>query len=121
MKQNILCISLLLLLCATPALAERQDYVSGTGNSVGGFSGTHTDPETGDIVNTIIAPRKSEQQEPWPPIYIYPQVTPQWPPTPGPVPVPPTPRAGTSSTGDGSPHPAPGSQWQSPFQYNERR
>lgn len=121
MTPKILCFALLLLLCAAPALAERQDYVSGTGNSTGGFSGTYTDPETGDTVNTVIAPRKSEQQQPWPPIYVYPQVTPQWPPTPGPMPIPNGEANGGSTGGNGTVYTAPGSQWQSPFQYNKGR
>lgn len=85
-------LTLLSALDATPALAERQDYVGGTGNSVGGFSGSYTDPTTDENVTIVIAPRKSEQQQPNTPIYIYPQVTPQWPPNPGPQPSPiPTP------------------------------
>lgn len=64
------------------ANAARQDYIAGTGNDAGGFAGTWEDPETGDIVNSVMAPRAPQQADQWPPIFVYPQVTPQWPPTP---------------------------------------
>lgn len=120
MRYVLCCLAMMgLVLCASVVLAERQDIVGGTGHSLGGFSGTYTDPETGDTVTTVIAPRKPDQQQPWPPVYVYPQVTPQWPPTPGPMPGPtPIPDPNRPVT----PLPStPGSQWQSPFQYHKGR
>lgn len=78
----------------TPKSAPaRQDSFMGTGNSsTGGFSTTYTDPQTGDIITRVIPPAPQETQQTPVPIYIYPQVEPQWPPKnnaqPQPVPVP---------------------------------
>lgn len=71
----------------------RQDRFMGTGNSsTGGFSTTYTDPQTGDIITRVIPPAPQDTQQTPVPIYIYPQVEPQWPPKnnaqPQPVPVP---------------------------------
>ncbi len=76
---------------------NRRDYVYGTGNlSGGGSAHTYVDPQTGDIV-TSVKPPESELYSNQPsyynnqqnvPIYVYPQVTPSWPPTPGPHPGP---------------------------------
>lgn len=65
-----------------PPPAARQDTFMGTGNAgTGGFSGTYTDPETGDIVTRVVPPADPNiSQTPPVPIYIYPQVEPQWPP-----------------------------------------
>ena len=74
---------------STAASPERRDYTSGTGHSSGGYAGTWEDADTGDINTTVIAPRQPGQQQPWPPIYVYPQVAPTWPPEPGGRPQPP--------------------------------
>ncbi|MDM8216602.1 hypothetical protein QUW15_10665 [Desulfovibrio piger] len=52
----------------------REDIVSGTGQSFGGYSGTWHDPERDETVTTIIAPRQPMTQQP--PMYIAPQVYP---------------------------------------------
>lgn len=77
----------------TKAPPARQDSFLGTGNnSTGGFSTTYPDPQTGDIITRVIPPAPQETQQTPVPIYIYPQVEPQWPPKnnaqPQPVPVP---------------------------------
>ena len=145
MRHVLYCLALLALsalwgmaLGANQAHAERQDYVGGTGNSLGGYSGTYIDPETGDTVTTVIAPRKPGEQQPWPPIYVYPQVAPQWPPSYGPMPgpnpggqhrpvkpLPPTPGRPVGPdmppSGGRPVYPVPGGEWQSPFQYHQGR
>ena len=52
----------------------REDIVSGTGQSFGGYSGTWHDAERDETVTTIIAPRQPMTQQP--PMYIAPQVYP---------------------------------------------
>lgn len=52
----------------------REDIVSGTGQSFGGYSGTWHDQERDETVTTIIAPRQPMTQQP--PMYIAPQVYP---------------------------------------------
>lgn len=52
----------------------REDIVSGTGQSFGGYSGTWHDAERDETVTTIIAPRQPMVQQP--PMYIAPQVYP---------------------------------------------
>lgn len=44
-----------------------------------GYAGTWKDPETGDIITSVIAPRRPQEQTQQPPIYIAPQIDPQWP------------------------------------------
>lgn len=71
----------------------RQDSFMGTGNSAtGGFSSTYTDPQSGDVITRVIPPEQQNTQQTPVPIYIYPQVEPQWPPMnniqPRPVPQP---------------------------------
>ena len=53
----------------------REDIVSGTGQSFGGYSGTWHDAERDETVTTIIAPRQPMTQQP--PMYIAPQVYPR--------------------------------------------
>lgn len=77
-----------------PQAPARQDSFMGTGNtSTGGFSTTYTDPQTGDVITRVVPPQNPNQQQTPVPIYIYPQVEPQWPPKnnqqPNPVPTPP--------------------------------
>ncbi len=85
------------LMCMTPAMAwgnndeNRRDYVYGTGNSTGGSVNTYVDPQTGDVVTTVRPPKNSnnnQYNQQNVPIYIYPQVAPNWPPQPGPQPSP---------------------------------
>lgn len=65
----------------TQAPPAREDRFMGTGNSsAGGFSSTYTDPQTGDIVTKVVPPAQQNTQQPPVPIYIYPQVEPNWPP-----------------------------------------
>lgn len=45
----------------------------------GGFAGTWRDPATGDIITSVIAPRRPQEQTQQPPIYIAPQIEPDWP------------------------------------------
>lgn len=61
---------------------QRQDTYMGTGNAgTGGFSSTYTDPQTGDVITRIVPPADpNPSQVPPVPIYIFPQVEPQWPP-----------------------------------------
>lgn len=84
----------------------RRDYTAGTGSSPGAFADVWRDPETGDIVTSVIAPRprgeQSDRQGQWPPIFVYPQVAPEWPPTLGQRPLRPVP-------------------WPSPFPQDNRR
>ncbi len=54
----------------------REDIVSGTGQSFGGYIGTRHDPVRNETVTTIIAPRQPMVQQP--PMYIAPQVYPPW-------------------------------------------
>lgn len=56
--------------------APREDIISGTGQSFGGYNGTWHDPERDETVTTIIAPRQPMTQQP--PMYIAPQVYPDW-------------------------------------------
>ncbi|MDE7241898.1 hypothetical protein [Desulfovibrio sp.] len=44
-----------------------------------GYAGTWRDPETGDIVTSVIAPRRPQEQAQQQPIYIAPQIDPAWP------------------------------------------
>lgn len=44
-----------------------------------GYAGTWRDPETGDIVTSVIAPRRPQEQTQQQPIYIAPQIDPNWP------------------------------------------
>ena len=44
-----------------------------------GFAGTWRDPATGDIITSVIAPRRPQEQAPQQPIYIAPQIEPDWP------------------------------------------
>lgn len=67
---------------------ERRDYTMGTGDAAGGFSGMWRDPETGDAVTRIIAPRPKTREGKALPIFVYPQVAPQWPPAPSLRPMP---------------------------------
>ncbi|MEG2171936.1 MAG: hypothetical protein RRY29_01605, partial [Desulfovibrionaceae bacterium] len=71
----------------------RHDSFLGTGNSsTGGFSSTYTDPQTGDVITRVIPPAPQNTQQTPVPIFVYPQVEPQWPPKnnaqPRPVPPP---------------------------------
>lgn len=61
---------------------ERQDTFMGTGNAgTGGFSTTYTDPQTGDVITRVVPPvDPNSYQLPPVPMYIFPQVEPQWPP-----------------------------------------
>lgn len=65
----------------TQAPPAREDRFMGTGNSsTGGFSSTYTDPQTGDIVTRVVPPAQQNLHQSPVPIYIYPQVEPNWPP-----------------------------------------
>ncbi len=61
---------------------DRQTRIYGTGNSLtGGGVITYTDPQTGDIVTTVIPPSTNEQNSSQNniqnfPIYVYPEITP---------------------------------------------
>ncbi|MDE7064097.1 MAG: hypothetical protein K2O70_01310, partial [Desulfovibrionaceae bacterium] len=70
------------LLAAAPA--QRRDYDAGTGTSPGsGTVHTYTDPATGDTVTDVIAPQPRRQEQQSTPIYVYPEVNPEWSPQGG--------------------------------------
>ena len=47
-------------------------YNSDQNSGYNGFIGTWRDPETGDIITSVIAPRQPQQNQQAPPIYVYP-------------------------------------------------
>ncbi len=59
---------------------DRRDYYSGTGNSSGGNVTTYTDPQTGDIVTSVVPPKDYQDQvngaynQQNMPLFIYPQI-----------------------------------------------
>lgn len=55
-----------------PAAEESRNYAPG----YDGFAGTWRDPATGDIITSVIAPRRPPAQEQQPPIYVAPQIDP---------------------------------------------
>lgn len=85
----------------------RLPYTGGTTNSPQtGYSRMYTDPATGDIMTDVVAPRQPQQQESAP-VYIYPQVSPDWPQ--GATPYPPGPYPpGPFPPGPYPPGPNPG-------------
>lgn len=58
-----------------------EDAITIRNNAPGyeGFAGTWRDPATGDIITSVIAPRRPQEQTQQPPIYIAPQIEPDWP------------------------------------------
>ncbi|MDE7370838.1 MAG: hypothetical protein K2N07_03675, partial [Desulfovibrio sp.] len=67
---------------AAPAAQNGQDgaiVISNDAPGYNGYAGTWRDPETGDIVTSVIAPRRPQEQTQQPPIYIAPQIDPDWP------------------------------------------
>lgn len=69
----------------------RRDYTAGTGPrsaGSGGSADTWRDPATGDNITSVIAPRQKQSLQEWPSIFVYPQVTPDWPASLGGQPLP---------------------------------
>ncbi len=67
---------------AAPAAQNGQDgaiVISNDAPGYNGYAGTWRDPETGDIVTSVIAPRRPREQAQQPPIYVAPQIDPDWP------------------------------------------
>lgn len=58
-----------------------EDAITIRNNAPGdaGFAGTWRDPATGDIITSVIAPRRPQEQTQQPPLYIAPQIGPDWP------------------------------------------
>lgn len=85
----------------------RLPYTGGTTNSPQtGYSRMYTDPATGDIMTDVVAPRQPQQQESAP-VYIYPQVSSDWPQGVNPYPPGPYP-PGPFPPGPYPPGPNPG-------------
>ncbi len=85
---RVLCFILIILTLPILAMAENRDqnrrtHVYGTGNfNTGGSVTTYTDPQTGDIVTSVVPPKNNDpyagqHNSQSFPIYIYPEVTPQ--------------------------------------------
>lgn len=85
--------------------APREDIISGTGQTFGGYSGTWQDPTRDETVTTVIAPRQPMMQQP--PVYIAPQVYPNW--------------DGSWSQGGGQYYPSQGYPGNSPYWNQGRR
>lgn len=72
-----------------------------------GFAGTWRDPETGDIITSVIAPRPPQQPNWGAPMFVAPQIYPAYTDPPGPLPQPPRPHPSPPGPNPYPPGPPP--------------